>query len=95
MANYIALIRKEEGTCFGVDFPDLPGCTSAGDTLDQARHMAAEALALHIEAMRADGDPIPEPSSLEAIMADEFNRGAVAVPVPAPVGAPTTVIRRR
>jgi predicted RNase H-like HicB family nuclease len=48
MRPYIALIHKETASCFGVSFPDLPGCVSGGDTLDEARAMAAEALALHL-----------------------------------------------
>ncbi len=47
--------------------------------------MAAEALALHIEGLEADGEAVPEPSSLEAVMADAANREGVAILVPAPV----------
>jgi predicted RNase H-like HicB family nuclease len=42
----------------------LPGCVTAGATLDEARDMAEEALALHIEGLEQDGEAIPEPSSL-------------------------------
>lgn len=79
MRHYIALIHKDEGSDYGVSFPDLPGVISAGATLDEARQMAAEALALHIEGMADEGKPIPEPSSLEGIMAVAENRDAVAV----------------
>jgi len=41
--------------------------------------MAAEALALHLETKAEDGDAIPEPSSLEAVMADPGNRNGVAI----------------
>lgn len=78
MATYIALLRKEPDSDFGVDFPDFPGCVTAGKTLEEARHMAAEALELHIEGMVADGDAIPEPSALELVMSDPNNRNAVA-----------------
>ena len=78
MTAYIALLRKEASTDFGVDFPDFPGCVTAGKTLDDARRMAVEALELHVEGMREDGEPIPEPSSLDAIMNDLENRDAVA-----------------
>ena len=56
MANYIALMRKGEGSDYGVEFPDFPGCVTAGRTLDEARRMAAEALALHVEGLREDGE---------------------------------------
>src|SRR3954451_22368022 len=78
MTEYIGLIRKEPESDFGVDFPDFPGCITAGRTLDEARRMAAEALALHVEGMAEDGAELPEPSNLEAVMADAENRDAVA-----------------
>jgi len=84
MREYIALIHKDTESDFGVSFPDLPGCVTAGVDLDDARRMAEEALALHLEGMEDDGEPIPEPSSLEVVMADRENRDAVAVLVEAP-----------
>ncbi|MCF8505250.1 MAG: type II toxin-antitoxin system HicB family antitoxin [Caulobacter sp.] len=79
MAHYIALIHKDADSDYGVSFPDFPGCISAGVTLDEARDMAAEALAFHIEGMVEDGEAIPEPSSLEQVMADHENRDGVAI----------------
>jgi predicted RNase H-like HicB family nuclease len=84
MANYIALIRKDADSDFGVEFPDFPGCVSAGATLDEARRMAQEALELHVAGMIADGEELPPPSSLDAIMGDEENRDAVALLVSVP-----------
>lgn len=84
MRPYIALIHKDADSDYGVSFPDLPGCVSAGATLDEARAMAAEALALHLEGLAEDGEATPEPSSLEAIMADPVNRDGVAILVDAP-----------
>ena len=65
MAGYIALVHKDEGTSYGVSFPDVPGCISAGDTFEEAVANAAEALAGHFALLRADGDPIPAPRSFE------------------------------
>ena len=84
MAEYIALIHKDAGSDFGVSFPDFPGCVTAGRTLDEARAMAVEVLALHIEGMIEDGEAIPEPGSLSDVMRERENRDAVAVLVPAP-----------
>lgn len=84
MADYIALIHKEADSDFGVSFPDFPGCITAGTTLEAARREAAQALALHVEGMIEDGQPIPEPSSLDAIMVDREHRDAVAFLVSAP-----------
>ena len=79
MVQFIALIHKEADSDYGVHFPDLPGLVTAGSTLDEARAFAEEALALHLEGMVEDGLPVPEPSSLEAVMADPDNRDDVAI----------------
>lgn len=84
MRQYIALIHKEPDSDYGVSFPDLPGVISAGTSLDEARDMAAEALALHLEGLSEDGKAAPEPSSLEAIMKNAQNRDGVAVLIAAP-----------
>lgn len=79
MKQYIGLIHKDAGSDFGVSFPDFPGAVTAGKDLDDARAMAEEALAFHIEGLVEDGEAIPEPSSLEEVMADAANRDGVAV----------------
>lgn len=84
MRYYIALIHKTADSDYGVSFPDFPGCISAGRTLDEARTMAAEALALHLDGLIEDGTDIPAPSSLDDIMAEPDNRDGVATLVPAP-----------
>lgn len=66
--SYLALIRKEEDSSFGVEFPDLPGCVSAGDTVDEAVESAMEALDLHVRGMLEDGDPIPKPRAFGDIL---------------------------
>jgi predicted RNase H-like HicB family nuclease len=88
MRNYMGLIHKEAASDYGISFPDFPGVVTAGKDLEEARAMAEEALAFHIEGMAADGQAIPEPSSLEDVMAEAENRGAVAILVPAKTGPP-------
>jgi predicted RNase H-like HicB family nuclease len=70
MAGYIALVHKDEGTGYGVSFPDVPGCISAGDTFEEAVANAGEALSGHFAFMRADGDPIPAPRSFDELKRD-------------------------
>ena len=82
MTVFIALLRKEPTSDFGVDFPDFPGCVTAGSTVDEAVAMAREALGGHIEAMQEAGYEIPEPSTLDAVLASRHNRKAVPVLVP-------------
>lgn len=91
MTNYIALIHKDADSEFGVSFPDLPGCISVGASLEEARANAEEALALHVEGMAEDGEPIPAPSSLDAVMADPIHRDGAVIVVPLKVAAPKAV----
>ena len=90
MTNYIAIIHKDSRSDFGVSFPDLPGCISAGRTIDEAKESAQEALSLHIQGMLEDGEEVPAPSSLEDVMADPENSDAVAFLV---VSAPESKAR--
>lgn len=66
---YPAIIeRGTEG--FSVLFPDLPGCTSAGATIQEAALNAEEALSGHLAVGVDYGDAIPEPSDIAAIVVD-------------------------
>src|SRR5208283_4045285 len=84
MATYIALLRKEKDSDFGVDFPDFPGCITVGTTLEEAHKRAAEVLRFHIKGMMEDAEPIPAPGSLDEIMADPADTGAVPFLVTVP-----------
>jgi predicted RNase H-like HicB family nuclease len=69
--HYIAIIEDAGPDCaIGVWFPDLPGCTSAGDDIDEALHNAPEALQLYAESMEAGGKPMPRPRTLTELRAD-------------------------
>jgi predicted RNase H-like HicB family nuclease len=87
------LVHKDEGTNYGVSFPDVPGCISAGDTFEEAVANAAEALAGHFAAMRTDGETIPAPRSFEELRRDpEFaeDRADAIVTMVMPRGAMAT-----
>jgi len=60
----------DENTAWGVVVPDLPGCFSAGDTLDEAMVAVEEAAAAWIDAALDAGREIPRPSSVQAASAD-------------------------
>jgi predicted RNase H-like HicB family nuclease len=70
MPGYVALVHKDKGTSYGMSFPDVPGCISAGDTFEEAVVNAAEALAGHLALLRADADTIPAPRSFEELKRD-------------------------
>lgn len=63
----IAIEPGSETTAFGVVVPDLPGCFSAGDTLEEAIAAAEEAAAAWIDASLDAGEAVPPPSGLEAL----------------------------
>lgn len=77
--TYIGLIHKAPNSDYGVSFPDLPGCITAGGTLEEARAMAAEALTLHIEGMAYSDMKIPQPSSADAVVAHPDACDAIAL----------------
>ena len=79
MRSYIGLIHKASDSEFGVTFPDFPGVTTTGATLDEARSAAQEALALHIAGLPANGNAMPAPSTLEDVMSDPDNRNGVVI----------------
>lgn len=81
MATYIGLVHKEEGSAYGVSFPDFPGCITASPTLDEALQRAADVLGSHIRIKKEYGDAIPEPTALERVLGSEEAVGAVIVAV--------------
>jgi predicted RNase H-like HicB family nuclease len=66
----ISIELRTDKSGYGVVIPDLPGCFSAGDTLEEAIAGAEEAGLAWTETAIDAGDPIPPPSSLEAIRAN-------------------------
>jgi predicted RNase H-like HicB family nuclease len=90
MKKYIALFEYDENGGYAVTFPDLPGCASAGDDYDDAYRMSHDALSLHLEGLEAEGYSVPEPRTLEQIIAEwedwvewEKNYKFLVVPVAA------------
>ncbi|MYE13405.1 MAG: hypothetical protein F4X99_17475 [Gammaproteobacteria bacterium] len=83
--RYVSFIHRDD-TGYGVSFPDLPGCVSVGGTVDDAVRQGSEALAFHVEGLVADGEPIPQPRSIDAIKADpglaDWRQGADFVLIP-------------
>ena len=63
MRRYAVVIEKT-GNGYGAYVPDLPGCVAAGDSVEETEQLIREAIELHLEGMRADGDPIPEPTTV-------------------------------
>lgn len=60
--KYAVVVEKGE-TSFGAYVPDLPGCIAAAETKEEVLRLIHEAIEFHVEGLRADGQPIPQPSS--------------------------------
>jgi predicted RNase H-like HicB family nuclease len=60
------VIVEEGPTSWGAYVPDLPGCIASGATRDEALELIREAIEFHIEGLKEDGEPIPEPHSYSA-----------------------------
>ena len=88
---YTGLIHKDTDSDYGVSFPDLPGCIAAGRTVEEAREMAAEALALYLETLEAYGEEIPKPSSADTVLAHPDAHDALALLVVEAMPAPAEI----
>ncbi|MBI1387294.1 MAG: hypothetical protein GC154_02455 [bacterium] len=84
--SYIAVIHKDKNTVYGASFPEVPGCTAVGDTLDDVLKQAQTSLALYLETLEANERPIPNPKGIEYVMKQSYITGIVLTAVmPAPI----------
>ena len=78
--QYPILIHKDENSDYGVIVPDLPGCFSAGSTIEEAIKNAHEAIECHLEGLLLDNEPIPLKQSVEKHLENpEFQGGVLAM----------------
>ena len=71
MPHYIALIHKQADSCYGVSFPDVPGVTTAGNSIDKAMQKAGEVLDFAAEDWSDHtGSAFPEPRTIDQLRAD-------------------------
>jgi predicted RNase H-like HicB family nuclease len=75
--HYVAVVEKDADSAFGVWFPDVEGCFSAGDTLDEAAANAGAALRQHAEALESAGKDVPNARDLEEVLRDKDVKAAV------------------
>lgn len=64
--DYVVVIEKTENG-FGAYVPDLPGCIAAGDTREETETLIREAVSYHVEMLRENGDPVPEPRATASL----------------------------
>jgi predicted RNase H-like HicB family nuclease len=75
--NYPVVIHKDNDSHYGVTVPDLPGCFSAGETMEEALENAGEAILCHAEGLMMDEEPVPSPTSIEKHKSNELYKAGV------------------
>jgi len=86
MRRYVGIVRKGSPGAFSIEFPDLPGCATVGKTMSDARRLAAEVLATHLQGMDDAGQPVPVARNLGSIRDDpEWRDATTLILVEAPV----------
>jgi predicted RNase H-like HicB family nuclease len=75
--RYPVVIHKDPDSDYSVTFPDLPGCFTAGESIEEALAMAVEAAELHIEGCLEEGIAVADPRPLPAL-SDVYAGGILA-----------------
>jgi len=75
--RYPVVIHKDSNSDYGVTVPDLSGCFSAGETVDEALQEVTEAIECHLEGLLMDGESIPVPHSIEYYQNDSDYAGGI------------------
>lgn len=73
--HYPVVLHKDKSSDYGVTVPDLPGCFSAGETMENALGNVIEAIECHLEGLLFDGEVIPEVQSVEVHQKNKNFRG--------------------
>ncbi len=79
--EYPVIIHHEKNSAFGVTVPDIPGCFSAGDTLEEALHNTIEAIHGHLEILAEDGEDVPQATSVDNYLDEDGFIGFVDIDI--------------
>ena len=58
-----AIVIERSANGFGAYVPDLPGCVAVAESEEEVRELIREAIEFHLEGMREDNEPVPEPTA--------------------------------
>ena len=64
--KYVYIIEKADDGSYSAYVPDLPGCTTCGDTIDEVKRNMKDAVDLYVASLREHGEPVPPPTSTTA-----------------------------
>jgi predicted RNase H-like HicB family nuclease len=68
--RYLVFIRRTM-TGYSADVPDLPGCVATGSTVEHARQMITQAIEMHLELLREQGEAVPQPATPVSFAVDD------------------------
>jgi predicted RNase H-like HicB family nuclease len=71
--QYLVVIEKANDGSYSAYLPDVPGCVSCGDSIDEVKAMIREAFDFHLEGLRGTGVPIPPPTTLSDYIVPQSN----------------------
>ncbi len=74
---YPVVIHKDPETSYGVTVPDLPGCFSVGDTMEEALENAVEAIECHVEGILLDNEYLPTGKTIEEYFLESDYQGGI------------------
>jgi predicted RNase H-like HicB family nuclease len=66
--SYLIVIERADDGGYGAWAPDLPGCVALGDTVEDCERHMREAIAFHLEGLRENGEPVPTPTAVAAVV---------------------------
>ena len=75
--NYSVAVHKSQGSCYGITVPDIAGCFSAGDTLEEALHNAQNAISTHLEYLAEEGVLPPVAKALDDYLIHDDFKGVI------------------
>ncbi|HEV7300503.1 MAG TPA: type II toxin-antitoxin system HicB family antitoxin [Tepidisphaeraceae bacterium] len=66
--RYVYVIERAKDGTYSAYVPDLPGCTTSGETIGEVKSNIGDAVALYVEALRENGEPVPTPTSVTDVV---------------------------
>jgi predicted RNase H-like HicB family nuclease len=66
--EYLVIIEKAADGSYSAYVPDLPGCVSCGDSIEETKHLMQEAIRLHIDSLHRHQESVPEPSAIACLV---------------------------
>ncbi|MEJ2890763.1 type II toxin-antitoxin system HicB family antitoxin [Actinomycetospora aeridis] len=68
MTGYVVVVERDESGGYSTWSPDLPGCVAAAADYDECLQLMTEAVRMHVDGLREDGDPVPLPTAYAALV---------------------------